>query len=610
MDSFKFQIEVKAGLKHSSLEPWIGAIRLGTGPADEFSDLSRFSSTAEAWAHSILCLARSLVEHLDIPLLAKFRIVSFQEETPLSGKYSGICVSPGVGILSEILTPVLEASVTLGNWATKANINDPEDCLRFKNLALEKLSFALESLPLSDSLGPKVSTFQIIATAAKKDIPSVALPGWTYQLGWGKNNRRILHSATDLDSALGRAIAGDKQKTSQWLRLAGLPVPDNVSVTTFESAQKAANEIGFPLVVKPIDADRGEGVSIDVTQQNLESAYNNALNSSPRKTILIERQIPGVVHRVWICRGSLLYVIRRLPVGFYADGLSTVGELFQVHRASQMQISLWDRTHVTELDTLALKTLANQGLVPSSTPPKGVFVALRPIETTEWGGTKDDLTKIIHPHNVRIAISAAKILGLESAGVDIISRDISVPWFENDAAINEVNFSPALAQNRISRSYLPTYLSRMIEGDGRIPIEVYVGGQSAFRAAQIRQVDLLASGTSAWVTSSSITLMPPHSSPNQIVSEGDLQGDINPMATDGLASRARALLMSHETEAIILVVQDDDIVETLVLIDRVESVFIVDDELRTPAAEGAEPLSNARKEALLKKLANWTRFQE
>lgn len=608
MDSFKFHLELD--FDSDSLKPWIELLGPITGSAMHLSDPSRFGSRAEMWAHSLFSLASAIVRPLDVPLLVNFRIVSFKEEMPLTGKYSGICVCPGLALVPELLAAVFEASATLGTWAIKANINDSEDCLRFKNLASEKLSSVLNKLKSKDSLGPKVSTFQIIGAAIQKNIPSFALPGLTYQLGWGKNHRKILHSATDLDSALGRAIAGDKQKTSQWLRLAGLPVPDNVSVTTFESAQKAANEIGFPLVVKPIDADRGEGVSIDVTQQNLESAYNNALNSSPRKTILIERQIPGVVHRVWICRGSLLYVIRRLPVGFYADGLSTVGELFQVHRASQMQISLWDRTHVTELDTLALKTLANQGLVPSSTPPKGVFVALRPIETTEWGGTKDDLTKIIHPHNVRIAISAAKILGLESAGVDIISRDISVPWFENDAAINEVNFSPALAQNRISRSYLPTYLSRMIEGDGRIPIEVYVGGQSAFRAAQIRQVDLLASGTSAWVTSSSITLMPPHSSPNQIVSEEGLQGDINPMATDGLASRARALLMSHETEAMILVVQDDDIVETLVLIDRVESVLIVDDELRTPAAEGAEPLSNVRKEALLKKLANWTRFQE
>jgi cyanophycin synthetase len=146
----------------------------------------------------------------------------------------------------------------------------------------------------------------------------------------------------------------------------------------------------------------------------------------------------------------------------------------------------------------------------------------------------------------------------------------------------------------------------MIEGNGRIPIEVFVGGEAAFQAARMRQIDFLASGTKAWVTSSSKTEAPPKASVEQILLGQEVHGEDFFMATTGLANRAKALLMSRDVEAVILVLHDDDITDTLALIDRVDKVTYIDNELKSSNLDDPKPLSADRIVALSKKLANWS----
>ena len=114
------------------------------------------------------------------------------------------------------------------------------------------------------------------------------------------------------------------------------------------------------------------------------------------------------------------------------------------------------------------------------------------MESTQWGGYFKDVTELIHPDNIDIALQATKLFGLHVAGVDIISPDITKPWYENGAIINEVNLSPAYGDEEISNSTISTYLNDSINGNGRIPVKVIIGDEIALsEAIKIQEMGII-----------------------------------------------------------------------------------------------------------------------
>ena len=155
------------------------------------------------------------------------------------------------------------------------------------------------------------------------------------------------------------------------------------------------------------------------------------------------------------------------------------------------------------------------------------------------GGVDEDVTDTIHPHNIDLALRAAKLFGLHVAGVDIITADITVPWYENGAIVNEVNFSPLFGGGEISRRAIPFFLDDYIEGDGRIPITVITGGKEAMERAIVLQREKVAKGIQCFVSSHQKSI--------------DWMGEEVYFTFNSLQDRCRALLMDLRVEALILV---------------------------------------------------------
>jgi D-alanine-D-alanine ligase-like ATP-grasp enzyme len=384
------------------------------------------------------------------------------------------------------------------------------------------------------------STFEVLQVAHRLSIPYRPLAGGVFQLGWGRHARLIHRSTTDHDSAIGLHLTRDKHLTAQMLRQAGLPAPEHQPVSSLAQAQTWAQRIGYPVVVKPSDMERGEGVAVDVTEAGLEAAFQSAQKISPSKSVLIERQVPGVCHRLFITQGQLLYAVKRLPMGVYGDGTSSIGELAQAAHAAQMQRPPWMRSGVSSLHPLPLAFLQQQGWSATDVPAAGQFVALRRIESTAWGGVDEDVTHTVHPDNVSAAVRAAQLLRLEVAGVDLISTDITQAWHSNGAVINEVNYAPLLGGGEISRSHIASYLSRMLKNQGKIPIKTIQGGENPWAQGLAYQQRLIAMGEAAFLTNHQHTLDP--------------QGHTYPMATEHLDERVQALLMNREVGALVLVI--------------------------------------------------------
>jgi hypothetical protein len=242
--------------------------------------------------------------------------------------------------------------------------------------------------------------------------------------------------------------------------------------------------------------------------------------------------------------GELLYAVKRLPIGVYGDGKSSINELFLAAHREQMKRPPWMRSGVQLLQALPLETLHQQGLTPEDTVPAGQFVALRRIETSAWGGVDEDVTSTVHPDNVSAAVRAAQLLGLEVAGVDLISQDITQAWHTNGAVINEVNYAPLLGGGEISRAHIPAFLLRILKGKGKIPIEVIIDLDHGWNHGLAKWQSLVDQGVQAFLTDKLHTLNP--------------QGQDFHMTPKNLNDRVQSLLMNKDVEALVIVAQNEN----------------------------------------------------
>lgn len=340
------------------------------------------------------------------------------------------------------------------------------------------------------------STVPVLRVAHELGIPFRHLGLGVYQLGWGSRAKRLMYSVSDCDSAIGQRLSRNKVATAELLKRCGLPIPQQSVVNAREQLSGVMSHLSYPVVCKPIDGARGEGVTIDINNfSQLENAYDHASNVGKNEQVLFENQVPGVCHRIFVTAGKMLYAVLRGPVAIVGDGKQSITELIYSEQLKQAQLPWGTGIQIPNLDQLSLRVLRDQGFQPKDVPSCGRSVALRKIESTQWGGIDTDVTKCIHPANVDIAIRAAQVLGLDMAGVDIISTDISRPWYETGAVINEVNFSPLLGGAEISRSYLKKFFEQFIIADGKIPVQTYALSSQARQGFEL----LLSQGLRAYL---------------------------------------------------------------------------------------------------------------
>lgn len=437
--------------------------------------------------------------------------------------------------------------------------------------------------PLRAVMQMGLSTLPLLTCAQERGIPWRHLGAGLFQLGWGVRRLYIQHSKVGSDSALGVKLAQNKWIACEWMRRAGLPAPQHRRVANEKEAVATRAVLGWPLVVKPADRDRGEGVTVDIaTEAKLRSAYRQAAKLSSQ--VLVERQVAGVCHRLLVVRGKVLYAVKRLPIAVQGDGQRTVSELIAAANAVQQALPSWVREPLIPSDTQALDCLHEAGWNLASVPPAGAWARLRRIESTQWGGLDEDYSATLHPDNAAMACQAAALFDLDVAGIDVISPDITRPWHENGAIINEVNSAPMLGQSDSSRRTLPQVLQLLLPGQGRIHIDVCVGATRAMQMARQRQKEWMEQGVACYVTSHNVTL--------------DAVGALIPMAQEGLFARCTALIGNRAVAALVLVVQTDELLDTGLPVDAVDRLFSSAEPLVT-WRQGKSVESAARTEKML-----------
>ena len=530
------------------------------------------------WLNRPLLLARELLQLAALPIFDVPELVAYNPPTAQSANWRAVIAVPQVDhVPSRAYQIALSAAFRAATWMMMHQPSAASREMLFVKLMQDAIG------PLKKLASGGKSTTPLLQAAHSRGIPFRSLGGGIYQLGLGAKGRLTDRSTNDRDSAIGTKLAQRKPLAAQALRLAGLPAPTHQVVTSAADALAAAERLGWPVVVKPADRDRGEGVSVDINAMNLADAFAEALGLSTEKQVIVERQVEGVCHRLFLASGRLLYAVKRLPMGVYGDGTRTVESLVSAELAAQARRPPWRRSEIRPIDDMARAAITAAGLLEASVPERGRFVPLRRIESTAWGGIDEEVTDQVHPENLRVAIAAAELFGLDVAGIDIISPDITEPWHTNGAIINEVNFAPLLGGGEISRRYIGEYLTRLLEGDGCIPIDVFLGGDAAWDAAMVRRKALGGDGAGIFVTNAVRTL--------------DGNGHEIPMPLQGLYERSRALLLSKKVYALLLVVQDDEWLRTGLPVEYIDSVVNAGGTLRQHQNH-ALPISKEQEQAL------------
>jgi cyanophycin synthetase len=297
-------------------------------------------------------------------------------------------------------------------------------------------------LERAQEVGLAPNTLRFALAAYAKSWP-VQIQGNMLQIGWGVSRQTMDSSFSSKTSLMAGRTARDKHLTSQVLRQAMLPVPPSARVADWTQAQKIAQSLGWPVVVKPGNQEQGIGVVPGIRDMvGLKLAYEEAVKYSPG-LVIVEKHIVGDDYRLLVVNGRLLMATRRVPGGVIGDQKHTVAQLIeQINADPRRGFSKRSLLMKLALDVEAHACLTEQQLDSQSVPVLGQFVRLRRTANISTGATAEDVTHVIHPDNRLLAERAARAIGLDIAGVDFLCPDISRSWHEVGGGICEVNAQP------------------------------------------------------------------------------------------------------------------------------------------------------------------------
>jgi cyanophycin synthetase len=292
-------------------------------------------------------------------------------------------------------------------------------------------------------LGP--STASLVQAAELRDIPWIRLNDYSLiQFGQGKYQERIQATITSKTNHIAVELSCDKEDTHVMLNDLGLPVPKQILVYSEREAIRAGSRIGFPVVIKPLNANHGRGVSINLlNDEQIIEGFAHAKEHSTSKAILVESFLTGLDHRMLVVNGELVAVAKRVPGHVVGDGEKSVAQLVDIVNSDPRR-GIGHAKVLTrlELDHQAKRLLDEAGFDEDTILKKDQLFYLRSTANLSTGGTAIDLTDSVHPDNKVMAERAINAVGLDVGGVDFLTDDITQSYKVVGGGIVEVNAAP------------------------------------------------------------------------------------------------------------------------------------------------------------------------
>lgn len=357
------------------------------------------------------------------------------------------------------------------------------------------------------AFGP--STASLVKAAEERDIPWIRLNRQSLvQFGHGRYQQRIQATTTGKTSNIGVELASDKEETNSILRDLGLPVPKQRMVRSSSDAKRAAERIGFPVVLKPLSGNHGRGVSINLkSPEEVEVAFDKAREHG--RNVIVEGHLEGFDHRLLVVNGKLVAAAKRMPGHVVGDGKSTVAELVDIVNSDPRRGVGHEKVLTRlEFDHQAERLLSRLGYDHATVPEKDEVVFLRSTANLSTGGTAIDVTDVIHPENREMAERTIKAIGLDIGGVDFLTRDITESYREAGGGICEVNAGPGFRMHVAPSEGTPRDVAGPVidmlfppETPHRIPVAAVTGTNGKTTTSRMLAHILKMSGKTVGLTS-------------------------------------------------------------------------------------------------------------
>lgn len=290
---------------------------------------------------------------------------------------------------------------------------------------------------------PGPTTRAILDAAERRGIPCRRDgTGSRVQLGYGKNLRYVQAAMTDNTNAIAVELAQDKDETKERLQRHGIPVPAGIVVRSLDEANKAAETLKKPIVVKPLTGHQGHGVSLEVsTHEEMKVALEAAHEFS--SAVLVEEMYPGRNYRVVVIAGKMVAASERLPSTVVGDGVNSIRKLIEIENKNPLRGDGHEKPLTKiKVDADVLAHLAHIGMSLDTVPAANERVTLSNRTNLSAGATACDVTDRVHPAVARLCERVARLIGLDVCGVDLVIPDIALPI--TSGGVIEVNASPGL----------------------------------------------------------------------------------------------------------------------------------------------------------------------
>ena len=373
------------------------------------------------------------------------------------------------------------------------------------------------------------STGSLVSAAEARDIPWLRLNNYSLvQFGHGKFQKRIQATITSETKHIAVEISCDKEDTHNLLNDLGLPVPQQTMVYGIPQAIRAARKIGYPVVVKPLNANHGRGVTINLlSDEQVGIAFEEAQQYGTGKAVLVESYLSGFDHRMLVVNDELVAVAKRVPGNVVGDGKATISQLLDIVNSDPRRGIGHEKVLTRlELDNQAMRLLEDAGYDENTVLDDGQLFYLRSTANLSTGGTSIDVTDIVHPDNRDMAVRAIKAIGLDIGGVDFLTEDISKSYKEIGGGICECNAAPGFRMHVAPSEGKPRDVSGKVMdmlfplgSEARIPVAAITGTNGKTTTSRMLASIVKAAGYTTGMTSTDGVYIDGH-----LTVKGDMTG--------------------------------------------------------------------------------------
>ena len=446
----------------------------------------------------------------------------------VAGMDTGFGRTRGTGKEGEYYVVFSYMEEDAGVFAAKAAVKITQALADNVPYNLEDDIMQLREIREDTRLGP--STGCIVEEAAKRNIPFIRLNKQSLvQLGYGIHQKRIRATIASTTSNIAVDIAGDKEETKNLLGAAEIPVPKGVIIRTEEGLKEAIDQLGYPLVLKPVDGNHGKGATTNII--NWEMAVKAlAAAQAYGRTIICERFITGFDFRVLVINNKFICAALRTPAAVTGDGEHNIQWLVDETNKDPRRGFGHEKVLTSiKLDNFSEIMLNEKGYTLETIPPKGELVLLKPTANLSTGGTSADVTDEVHPDNVFMCERISKIIGLDICGIDIMAPDLRLPVSQNGGAILEVNAAPGFRMHidpaiGIGRNVAEPVIDMLFPkgSEGRIPIIAITGTNGKTTTTRlVAHIAKSAGYKVGYTTSDGVYIQ------NQMLMKGDCTGPLS-----------------------------------------------------------------------------------